>query len=359
MSLTVLVTGATGLLGSHVVAQLIDAGYKVRGTARSGTAERLRANHASDGDKFEVAVIDDIATSDFSEAFKGVSALIHVASPLAGAGSTDVVLQGAVNGTQNVLIQAANAGINKVIITSSIAALLGPAQMQGGKKFNETGTHIHVSVQLTVGAHRPRADWSPLTREDALKADATPFEVYATSKKLAEEAVWAFARAHPDIDVTTILPPFLYGPAGRGQVLDAPVSGTNRYVYSLISGPAGRPLPTQSTLPSFAHIADAARAHVLALKAPLSAPDSPKRVIVAGYEVAWRQAVEYLHRAHPELRERLPVLGAEPETGGWATLDSSSAARVLGLTTYKTWEETIEETVTDLLEKEKAFAIKI
>ncbi|KAI0050742.1 hypothetical protein FA95DRAFT_517144 [Auriscalpium vulgare] len=92
---------------------------------------------------------------------------------------------------------------------------------------------------------------------------------------------------------------------------------------------------------SFAHIADVARAHMLALKAPPSA-DIPKRLIVTDYEGTWRQAVEYLHRAHPELRGHLPVLRKEEETGNWVTFVSGSAERISGLTTYKTWEETIE-----------------
>ena len=69
------------------------------------------------------------------------------------------------------------------------------------------------------------------------------FLVYSVSKGLADLAVRDFKRAHPDFDVTTIHPSYIYGPLGSGQVYNTPASGTNRFIYGLISGAPDRPVP--------------------------------------------------------------------------------------------------------------------
>jgi nucleoside-diphosphate-sugar epimerase len=48
----------------------------------------------------------------------------------------------------------------------------------------------------------PSIDWNSLTKEDALHSDVK-IDVYSVSKKYAELAVWEWAEAHPDVDVTT------------------------------------------------------------------------------------------------------------------------------------------------------------
>jgi nucleoside-diphosphate-sugar epimerase len=73
------VTGGTGFLGSHVIDKLlVDDKYIVRGIARS--ASKLQAIFPNAGSDLEVVEIPSL-TSDFTDAFKGVSAVVHVASP--------------------------------------------------------------------------------------------------------------------------------------------------------------------------------------------------------------------------------------------------------------------------------------
>jgi nucleoside-diphosphate-sugar epimerase len=63
----------------------------------------------------------------FPEAFKDVSAVIHSASPLAGRTATlDEILTTAVEGTLNVVRQAQQAGIKRIVVTSSIASVKNP-----------------------------------------------------------------------------------------------------------------------------------------------------------------------------------------------------------------------------------------
>ncbi len=86
----VLVTGATGFIGAHVVDQLLSKGIKVRGATRSlakGEAMiRARPQYAGQLDFVQIGDFDDIAGDDskqaamFEEAVKGVNGIIHTAS---------------------------------------------------------------------------------------------------------------------------------------------------------------------------------------------------------------------------------------------------------------------------------------
>ena len=86
--------------------------------------------------------------------------------------------QGAIEGTLNVVRQGYAAGVRKFVVTGSIGAVFNPS---GG---------------LTD------PDWNPTTKEDALKPGAGNYIAYAGSKAFAERALWEWADAHTDVDVT-------------------------------------------------------------------------------------------------------------------------------------------------------------
>ena len=183
--------------------------------------------------------------------------------------------------------------------------------------------------------------------------------VYATSKALADLAVRDYKRANPGLDLTTIHPSYVYGPLGRGQVYNAPSSGTNRYIYALIDGAPDRPVsgydPAVRGPPVNVDVRDVARAHVLALKVPPS--EEVKRFVVSSSRFTWVEAVELLAQARPELKGRLPIITSDvPPVQPFATLDTSTTESVLGLKDYIKWQDTILDTVDDLLRVEKGLA---
>ena len=100
-------------------------------------------------------------------------------------------------------------------------------------------------------------------------------------------------------------------------------------------------------------VRDVARAHVLALKLPPS-EGSQKRFILSTSTFRWSEAVELLAEKRPELRERLPVIKTgSSDLGQVATLDTSKTESVLGMKNYVKWQDTVLDTVDDLLRVEK------
>jgi len=201
--------------------------------------------------------------------------------------------------------------------------------------------------------------YNPQTAEEALSLGASPMFVYSTSKALADLAVRDYKCAHRDLDLTTIHPSYVYGPRGRGQAYNAPSTGTNWFIYTLIDGTPDRPVsgydPAVRGPPLSVDVRDVARAHVLALKAPPS--DEVKRFVISSSRFTWVEAVEFLAQTRPELKGRLPIItGNEPPLELFAALDTSTTESVLGLKDYIKWQDTILDTVDDLLRVEKELA---
>ncbi|KAI0043319.1 NAD(P)-binding protein [Auriscalpium vulgare] len=314
----VLVTGASGFLGSNVVDQLLASNYRVRGTARSSAAKRLKEGYSTFGERFQVTVLNNFDQDDLTAAFDGVYALIHVAWDFS------------IDDRSKMPQAALAAGVTKIVVTSSISGLVMMPDL---------------FTDRTIGVDE-NPKW---TLEDAGTA---PFSIYSIAKYFTDNALFEFGKAHPEVQVSIIHPPWLYGPYGHGQVVKSFQAGTNGHINDLIDGPKGRLLPKQGgglNGPQFSHVADAARAHVLALNAPPTT--GPRRVIAVAGAFTWRQAVAHLAKARPELKDRLPVIPDEPDEFAFVKFDVSSAAEI-GLTEYIGWEKTVEDTVDDILRRE-------
>ena len=128
---TVLVTGATGYIARHVVVQLLDAGWSVRGTARNaGSLDALRRDLATAVadpaalDRFGLVAADLTRDDGWAEAATGCTYVHHVASPIPSAPpkNPDDLIVPAREGTLRVLRASLDAGVRRVVSTSSIAA---------------------------------------------------------------------------------------------------------------------------------------------------------------------------------------------------------------------------------------------
>lgn len=127
---TVLVTGATGLLGSHVTRKLVERGDRVRVTVRERS--RLDNLHGLEVERVTCDVLDRRAVR---RALKGVDRVFHVAGRTSLRAPRDTLFQINVGGTKVVLEEALRAGVERVVHTSSVAAV-GPAPR--GRTADET-----------------------------------------------------------------------------------------------------------------------------------------------------------------------------------------------------------------------------
>ena len=269
----VLVTGASGFIAKHIVAQLLEAGHDVVGSVRSdGRIAEIRtavSNNVASADDLDARlrfVSLDLGKDDgWDAAMAGVDAVIHTASPfpLVQPNDEDDVIRPAVDGTRRALRAANAAGVHRIVLTSSTAAVVYGALRAGRDTYDED-------------------DWTDLSLPTA-----TP---YVKSKTLAERAAWAFVETEaPDIQLTSINPGFVVG-----APLDDSYGTSLRVVERLLKG-------KDPMLPNFGfpavHVADVARMHVAALNNPQSVG---KRIIGAERFVWFSEMAQTLKTAYPE-----------------------------------------------------------
>jgi nucleoside-diphosphate-sugar epimerase len=188
----ILVTGGSGFIGSHCILQLLDGGHTIRTTVRSLEREAdvramLKQGGAEPGDRLSFFAADLENDAGWPEAVAGCDYVLHVASPLPERvpKSDDELVVPARDGTLRVLRAARDAGVRRVVLTSSFAAI-GYGQKPQARPFDET-------------------NW---TNPDA--ADVQP---YAKSKTLAERAAWNFvAQEGRGPELCVINPVMVAGP---------------------------------------------------------------------------------------------------------------------------------------------------
>ncbi|KAJ7757988.1 hypothetical protein B0H16DRAFT_1370677 [Mycena metata] len=322
----IFVTGASGFLGSHVVSQLLEKGYRVRAAARGAKADHLKSSHARYGDRFEVVKITDISHDQFPEALVGVDAIIHLASPLPGRAEPKALLAAAVEGTLNVIVQGEKAGVKRFVVTSSIATVTNPQESYTDK------------------------DWNPITREFALTG-GNPMATYAASKKFAELALWEWADRHPHVEVTTLNPPFFYGPFTPDfPVPDLSAISTDLQIYNLLFKDG-----VFSSKTRYIDVRDVAQAHVHALKSRPTAEVGRKRIILSS-PTGWpfRQTVDFIAAQRPALKERLITATPQGLPFDVLPMDFGRVEEVLGMKTsdFHSTEQTTLDTVDALVEVE-------
>ena len=189
----VLVTGGTGFVGVHVVLRLLQAGYTVRTTVRSLDREAevrdmLRHAGVEAGDRLSFARADLVHDEGWPEAVAGCRFVHHVASPFPPAPpkDEDELIVPAREGTLRVLRAARDAGVERVLLTSSFAA---------------------------IGYGHDRKRTAPFTEDDWTDTNSPDTPAYQKSKTLAERAAWDFMeREGRSMELVSINPVGIFGP---------------------------------------------------------------------------------------------------------------------------------------------------
>ena len=190
----ILVTGGTGFVGSHLLLKLLHAGYSVRTTVRSLDREAslramLRKAGVEAGENLSIVRADLTHDQGWQAAVARCRFVHHVASPFPAAVPKDEneLIVPAREGTLRVLRAAHQAGVQRVVLTSSFAA---------------------------IGYGHDRNRTAPFTEEDWSNIDSPDIGAYQKSKTLAERAAWEFVSGEGrGLELVSVNPVGIFGPA--------------------------------------------------------------------------------------------------------------------------------------------------
>lgn len=279
MDTTVLVTGGSGFVGIHTIVQLMRKGYRVHTTVRSSSRKEdiltaLQSEEITTLENLRFFEADLTREAGWREAMEGVRFVLHVASPFPARDPEDEneLIIPAREGALRVLRTARDAGVERVVLTSSFAA---------------------------VGYSKDSADYV-FTEEDWTDA-LTPLPAYIKSKTLAEKAAWDFMNNEGgDLELVVINPVGIFGPVIGGissASLDIAVSG-------ILNG-------TTSQSPDFTmgivDVRDVASLHIIAMEHPEAAGE---RFIACadGDAMSFYDVAALFRKERPELAGKIATM---------------------------------------------------
>jgi nucleoside-diphosphate-sugar epimerase len=316
---TVLVTGGSGFIAGHCILQLLAAGHVVRTTVRNpqrepGVRTTLRSAGATAAEQLSFAVADLNADAGWSEAARGCDYVLHVASPFpAGIPKhEDELIRPAREGTLRVLRAARDAGVRRVVLTSSFASI-GYGHPPQAAPFDETC-------------------WTNL--------DSGEVAAYPKSKTLAERAAWDFiAREGGALELAVVNPVGVFGP-----VLNDDLPASVQIVQRMLNG--GVPACPRLYFGAV-DVRDVADLHLRAMTSP--AASGERFLAVAGPSLALIEVAETLRRHLGAAARRAPkheipdwlvkllascgmrlAQAAVPELGKTKSATAEKARRMLG-----------------------------
>ncbi|KAI1027589.1 hypothetical protein LB504_011694 [Fusarium proliferatum] len=353
----VLVTGANGFIATHVVQNLLQRGYHVRGVVRShASADAVLETFRDSSGSLSVIVVPSMTVAGaFDQAVKGVDAaltstratdncslpkVLHIASPFTinvKDNETEVLVP-AIAMTKGLLESASTYGaeIKRVVITSSFAAMVDLTKgLWPGHRYNE-------------------ADWNQVTYDYAKTADAGT--AYVASKALAEKAAWSFVQDRkPHFDITVLCPPMVFGPPAHPlsfSALNIAAWDINRFISGEIQD-----VP-DTDFWGFVDVRDLATAHIRALEVPEAGNE---RFLIAGGRYSYQQTADVLRASSriPNV-EKAKIPRGRPGDNypgpNVYELDNSKSIRILGVE-YRSFEESIVDSAVKVVEARRKAGI--
>ena len=270
---SVFLSGASGYIGKHITLKLLNNGYTVRASVRSSAkADEVIAAvtpHLLDPvtiNSLSFVELDLLSDSGWTEALQNIDVLMHTACTFTVGEVKDenVLIRPAVDGTLRALRAAHAAGVKRVVLTSSVAAIQGVELDDGVSDYDE-------SCWTDVS--------SPLGND-----------AYTKSKTLAEKAAWEYiATEAPEISMTTINP---------SMVLGAPLDNNYGTSVSILERVLDAKDPAMPDLAfSIVDVRDVAAMHVgsIAMKSA-----EGQRFIAASDAITFIEIAKLLKRTFPD-----------------------------------------------------------
>ncbi len=271
----ILITGGSGFLGSHCIVAALAAGHEVRTTLRSlekasEVRSMLRAAGADPRHEIDFYAADLEYDDGWIKAVSDCDYVLHTASPFPSAQpeNPDDLIIPARDGALRVLRAAVAAGVQRVVLTSSFAAVgYGP---------NSPG-HLYTEN-----------DWTPL--------DA-PNPPYILSKAIAERAAWDLVKDHRTLELSVINPTGIFGPA-----LGPQLSTSVQIVKRLLDGTFPAELPDMWF--GVVDVRDVADLHLRAMTEPAAAGE--RFIAVSGEPLSLLDVATVLRERFGDLAARVP-----------------------------------------------------
>jgi dihydroflavonol-4-reductase len=271
----VLLTGVSGFLGGHVATALLAAGYQVRGSVRSlAKADKVRdtlTKAGADVSRLEFVALDLLRDDGWDAAAAGCRFLVHTASPFLIQIPADKMelIRPAIEGTQRALNAGLKAGVERIVITSSMAAV--------------------------AYGHDP-ARVAPFTAADWTDLEGRGCNAYIESKTRAERRAWEIMKAAGrEADLAVINPGGIYGP-----LLDEDPGTSGLLIIRLLNG-------SMPAAPRFnfalVDVRDVAAAHVAALAAPAA---GGRRFPMGERTLSIKECADILRQRFPDYARKLP-----------------------------------------------------
>jgi len=334
MTEKVLLTGISGWIAKHIAIELLNSGYEVLGTVRNKDSiektKQTLSEHVSI-DKLSFVELDLLKDDGWVEAAKSCKYILHTASPypMKSSRNREALVPAAKGGTLRVLNAGIEAKVEKIVLTSSIAAMF--------KKPNRTNPY-------TFGEN----DWSD--------TDWSGSNDYIISKTKAEKAAWELMESKALKDKLTVI-----NPGGVfGDALDKKTNTSTSYVQLFLKG-------KYPMAPNFgiliSDVKDVARAHVLSIKNPKV---NGRRLIIGSEVKKMLEVSKIMADALPEYAKKLPkkempnfmlklisYLDSSaklmvPELGILMQTDTSYAEDLLGIK-FKPAKDSVEEAANSVI----------